>query len=193
MSAFEYLIALVSVVVGLAVAQTLGGLLKVIHHRKSARAHWLPLLWTVVLVLWTIFFWWFTFNRAGLTDVRIFQLLFVLGYAAALYFVLGLLYPSDLGDDFDMWRHFETNRRWFYGALFVVGMFDVADTTWAVLTGLNSVPAWYAAFLGTWTVGSLVGMVVTDRRYHYGYAIVFAAMITYHYSTLRTLGTTNLE
>ncbi len=187
MSAFEYLIALVSVVVGLAIAQTLGGLLKVIHHRESARAHWLPLLWTASLILWTIFFWWFTFNRSEFTEVRILQLVFVLGYAGALYFVLGLLYPSDLSAGFDMRAHFEANRRWFYGALLVLGVFDVIDTTWAMTTGLNIPPPAYVALLGNWVVGSSIGLWVTDRRYHYAYAIVFAVLLVYHFGTIAPL------
>lgn len=105
MTTFEYLAVLFSVVVGLALAQTLRGLLRIVHHRKTIVISWPTLIWTAAIVQWTVFFWWFS----GLDLVRLEQwrfptLVFVLAYGAALYFLLGLLHPDEVGSEDKRWR-----------------------------------------------------------------------------------------
>jgi hypothetical protein len=63
---FEYLIAFVSVVVGLATTHALAGLLKIVEHRDTARVDWIPIVWTYAVLVWMIFFWWFTYSRSRL-------------------------------------------------------------------------------------------------------------------------------
>ena len=177
MSIFEYLIALVSVVVGLAVAHALGGLLRIVHNRETIRVDWLPLVWTGTLLLWIIFFWWFTFAGAEAPQWRMRDLLFVLGYAAAIYFVLGLLYPHDIGPGFDMRAHFETSRRWFYGSLLGLGGFDSADTVLRIVTDVVVPEPFYYVVLGTLLVGSVVGWRAQSRRFHTAFAITFSILV----------------
>ncbi len=177
MSIFEYLVALVSVVVGLAVAHTLSGLLRIVHNRDTVRLDWLSLVWTGTLLLWIVFFWWFTFAGAEAPQWRMQNLLFVLGYAAAIYFVLGLLYPHEIGRGFDMRTHFETNRRWFFGSLLVLGGFDVADTALKIVTDVVVPEPLYYVVLGTLLVGGVVGCRVQSRRFHAAFAITFCVLV----------------
>ena len=180
MAPFEYLIAFVSVVLALAIAHALGGLLKIIERRETARADWVPLVWTLALLVWSVFFWWFTYGRAGreAADFHVLHLFYVLGYAGALYVLFGLLYPHEIPAGFDMRAHFEANRRWFFSALLVLGAFDLGDTAWSLLAGLPSPPWLYWLLMGVWIFGSATALMVRDRRYHAVYALVFTILVT---------------
>ncbi len=50
MSTFEYLAVLFSVVVGLAVAHTLEGLLRVVRNWRTTRIYWPALIWTAAIM-----------------------------------------------------------------------------------------------------------------------------------------------
>ncbi|MFG0252754.1 MAG: hypothetical protein ACF8NJ_07780 [Phycisphaerales bacterium JB038] len=180
MAPFEYLIAFVSVVLALAIAHALSGLLKIIEHRDSARIDWLPLLWTFSLLMWSVSFWWFTYGRAELpaTEIHVLHLLYVLGYAATIYVSLGLLYPHRIAAGHDMRAHFERNRSWFFSALLVLGAFDIGDTLWAVVTYGGSPFRLYWFTAGVWLLGSAAALRVENRRYHVAFAVVFAAAVT---------------
>ncbi len=177
MSVFEYLAALVSVVVGLAVAQTLGGILKLVHHRDTTRPYWVPFVWTASLIAWTVFFWWFTFSLSGLVEWRMRDLLFVLSYAAFIYFLLGLLFPDEIRADFDMRQHFGANRSWFFGTLLCLGVFEVVDT-WIKLSSELLPPTpfgmtFYGSFMAVWLVGSAAATRARSPRYDAVFAVGF--------------------
>ncbi|MEQ9568673.1 MAG: hypothetical protein RLN75_00665, partial [Longimicrobiales bacterium] len=173
-------IAFVSVVLGLAIAHSLSGLLKIIEHRDTAGIDGLPLLWTFSLLMWSVSFWWFTYGRADLaaTEIHVLHLLYVLGYAATIYVTLGLLYPSRIGADHDMRAHFERNRSWFFSALLILGAFDLGDTLWGIVTFGGS-PFWIYWFtMGVWLLGSAAALRIENRGYHVAFAVVFAVAAT---------------
>ncbi len=169
MTTFEYLSVLFSLVVGLAVAQTLQGLLRVVRHRRTATVHLPVLIWTAAVLQWTVFFWWFTgYGLVGLDEWHLTTLLFVLLYGCTLFFLLGLLYPDDIGANFDMGAHFEDIRPWFFGLFTALGLLDLADTTLKQLLGTS---AWegrslveYSVFMGIWIVGSGVSSRIRSGR-----------------------------
>jgi len=100
---FEYLALLFSVVLGLAVAQTFEGLLRLILHRESVTVSWPALVWTAGVLQWAIFSWWSSGpNLVQVAEWRFTALLWALAYGAVLYFLLGLLYPDEIGEGFDM-------------------------------------------------------------------------------------------
>lgn len=178
MTPFEYLVALVSIVVGLTIARTLAGILELVHNRDSISVDWLPIVWTGNLLMWTVWFWWITFglvDEAATWEIR--NLLFVLGYSASIFFVLGVLYPKHLGPGFDFREHFEANRRWFFGALFVLAMFDVTDTVYRIVNGLVVPPLFYAVGLGILVLGSAVSWQLQSRRFDAVFALVVAAFV----------------
>lgn len=184
MTVFEYLSALVSVVVGLAIAQTLRGLLRLVHHRTTAKWSWTPFIWTVSMMLWTVYFWWFTFGLSQLDHWQMRDLFFVLAYGAALYFLLGLLFPDDVGDHFDMHEHFDATRPWFFGLLFALGVFELVDV-WIKLSADMLQPsglgwAYYFFFMATWLIGSGVAARVRRRSFQTGFAVIYLILMSVH-------------
>ena len=64
MATFEYLAALVSVVVGLGIAQALRGAGHIVHARDSIQIYVPHLIWLLNVILWMVVFWWFSFGLA---------------------------------------------------------------------------------------------------------------------------------
>ncbi len=169
MTAFEYLAVLFSVVVGLAIAQSLRGLLRVANHGRAIRFHWLPFLWTAGILHWTLFFWWFSFSLARVEHWSIWHLMLVFSYAATLYFLHGLLWPDDVEDGFDMLVHFQQKRVWFFGALLLMGFLDIADTTVKMTTGIGGpgpegIPFWLGG-TSIWMFGAMVALKVSNVKF----------------------------
>ena len=179
MSTFEYLAALVSVVIGLGVAQALRGLGHFVHARTSVRVHGPHVIWLFNVVLWMVVFWWFSFGLAELPEWRLSDLVWVLFYSAWIYFLVALLLPDPIPDDFDPRVHFYETRAWFFGALFCVGLVELGDY-WVkvvyqgVLEGMQGTALnLYTGLMTIWLVGSLIAVRIRNERFHWAYAIVF--------------------
>jgi hypothetical protein len=175
---FEYLAVLFSVVVGLAVAQTLQGLLRMVRHWRTTRFYWPALIWTAAVMQWAIIFWWFSASGlGGLTEWQLPGLLFVLAYGSALFFLLGLLYPDDMGSDFDMRAHFREVRPWFFGIFMGLGFLEVTDTYLKLIQGTSVLGEQgggvYLGFMAIWIGGAAVGLRTRDDRIVSGIGILF--------------------
>ena len=148
------------------------------------RIYWPTLVWTAAVLQWTVFFWWFSaFDLPQLEVWRLTTLLFVLAYASALFFLLGLLHPDDAGAGFDMQAHFEDNRAWFFGVFLGLGVLDVADTLFKQATGVLNLEGRYlveyAAFLGVWLVGAAVSLRVRDGRLLGAVGVLYFLIVLY--------------
>jgi hypothetical protein len=181
MATFEYLAALVSVVVGLGIAQALRGAGHMIHARDSIQIYVPHLIWLISVILWMVVFWWFSFGLADLPVWELRDLAWVLFYAASIYFLVALLLPDPIPDDFDPRAHFHGTKAWFFGALFCVGLVEVGDY-WVkvvyqgVLDPMEGMALFlYIAFLLTWLAGSVVAWRVRNEWFHLGFSIVFLA------------------
>ena len=184
MTTFEYLAVLFSVVVGLALAQTLQGLLRLVQYRESVSVSWPALIWTAAVLQWAVFFWWFSgLNLAQAEEWHFSGLLFVLAYGAVLFFLLGLLYPNELGQGFDMRAHFDHNRPWFFGAFLGLGLLDVVDTWFKLANGLSSLSGRrlveYIAFLAIWLVSGATAIRVKHAGF-VGLAGLLFIVMTYY-------------
>ncbi len=180
MTQFEYLAAFVSIVAGLAVARTLNGVVRIVHGRRTMKVDGFHMLWTASLMFWLLIFWWFSFSLSAVTTWRVGHLMFVLSYAGLIYFLLALLYPSEMASDFDARAHLEANRTWFFSSLLLLGFAEIADSLYkegagllAGGPGLYGPTTWYPAFTAVWIVGSATAIRVDNRRFNQIFAVVF--------------------
>jgi hypothetical protein len=178
MDDFEYLIALVSVIAGLGITRALSGSAKLLNTRREISISWIPICWTVNILLWLVAFWWFTFLLSSFEGWSPWLHIFVLIYAGAIFFLLALLHPESFGDEHDMLEHFIDNRRIFFGTLLVVALIDIADTWIKFRIGLSAPPILtYTALMLPWITMSAIGMYVQSKTYHSLFAVVFLIMI----------------
>jgi hypothetical protein len=130
MSQIEYLIPLVSIIIGLGLADLVRSLRELIHPGRPVRWHWLPLIWTGFLFLMILRLWWTSFSalqQAAYGDVLAFlpYLLVFLGLYLACTFALPDLGPVDHGPseetadtlDLEAFYFAPSRRRWFFGTV----------------------------------------------------------------------------
>jgi hypothetical protein len=142
MSQIEFLLTLLSIIVGLGLADLARSLRNLVRPHQSVRWHWLPLAWVLITFLLVANFWWGYFD--GLTlEVweNYFAFLLLLGEVMALYLVCAFALPDlewvapsherasappDPGTrenaplDLEAFYFSTSHRRWFFGVLLVL-------------------------------------------------------------------------
>lgn len=167
MSVFEHLSVYISIVIGLAVAQLLSGVVRTISNAHS-RPYWVHLAWVFNVLCLITYYWWFTFDWEARTTWTYQLFLFVFGYAMVMYMLaLTLVPPADLEhsnyEDF-----FFSRSRLFFSLLALRWVVDLGDTA---LTGGAEFSA--PGFVPIWIVIMalyVVGASTKDRRVHAGLA-----------------------
>ena len=161
---FDYLGVLVSVIFGLALTHSLTGLSRVIQMRSHVRIYWVHLVWTLNIILYVLGLWWGMYWWKHLVDWTIGWFLFLAVYASVMYLLSAMLYPHEVADGFDFERHFESNRRWFFGVLLLALALDVPETLAKGVDRLRDVPAQYVMFLPVMFTLGLAGFFFGGRR-----------------------------
>ncbi|MEM7099092.1 MAG: hypothetical protein AAF541_12600 [Pseudomonadota bacterium] len=192
MSSFEYLVALLSVVAALGLARALSGIAKHIHSRDQIAFSWIHVLWTINVLIWLVAYWWFSFALATVDTWTPQLLLFVLVYGALIYFLIALLYPDQVETGADLFAYFAKNRRWFFGALILLGVMDLVDAVVkSNVTELAGPPMpAYALFMTVWIGPAIAALFIEHKVYHGFYALTFfCALVGYvqHISLAITL------
>jgi len=173
MDRFEYVMVLVSIIIGLGIAHVLVGVGGIID-RNSREAPRLRLsvtygAWLAFTFSWLIQFWWWEYRFSELDPAWTLGLyLFLVTYAMALFLMAVILVPRSWDgverlDDFFMQR-----RGWFYSILIVVTLLDVIDSL------LKGGWSYVGDVLGPWTwtfwivmvAVSAIGLRSRNRRYH---------------------------
>lgn len=115
---FSYYNVLIAIVLGLAIANLLAGLARLMHARKRVQLYWPSICWAVLLFVGIVQQWWADY------DLRKFPNLGFTGFLSALFapVVLSLLCslvlpPSEGDESLDLRAWYFDNRRWFFALL----------------------------------------------------------------------------
>ncbi|MGH8189965.1 MAG: hypothetical protein ACREP2_00780 [Rhodanobacteraceae bacterium] len=118
MDAFSYLSVLISIVLGLAITQTLQGFRGLILARSRLRAYWPSVVWGALLLLFDVQAWWAMYD---LRDYHYQHTWSFLGFAVVLsetvplYLLAGLVFPDiAIEGRVDLRTHYFGNHRWFF-------------------------------------------------------------------------------
>ncbi len=166
MSSFEYVMVLVSIVVGLAITHVLSALAAAIHrvrgHGEPVRLDAVYLLWVAYVLTWLVSFWWFEFKFQEVhTEWSYGLYLFILVYAIGLYMLATILVPRGLNGVSDSYEYFMAGRKWFFGTFLALQAWDVADS---FLKGAawGARPAYFLV-LGVYVSAGIAGMASKRR------------------------------
>jgi len=191
MGPFEYVMTLVSIVVGLALTHVLSALGSAVHrlwHGPPIRLDSVYLLWVGFVLAWLLSFWWWEFKFHELDIKWTFGLyLFVILYAVVLFLMAVILVPRDMDGVHDSYAYFMAGRRWFFGALLLANAVDFADS---LLKGI----AWalrpdYVVQLVVYIAAAVLGVASGRRSVQLGIAVVmFALQVVYTWESLDILG-----
>jgi hypothetical protein len=133
MSAFEYAMVLISIIIGLGVTHILSSLGTAVHrlrgHGKPLRLELNYLVWVGFIFSWLVQFWWWEFKWTTLgTDIDFRLYSFLVLYAVSLFMQAVILVPHHLAVVDDSWEYFLSIRPWFYGGLMALNVLDLTDT-----------------------------------------------------------------
>ncbi|MCJ7592205.1 MAG: hypothetical protein MUO51_12710 [Woeseiaceae bacterium] len=192
MSAFEYVMVLVSIVIALAIAHVLTAVAEGIHrfrgHGEPIKLDAVFLLWIGFVLVWLVSFWWWEFKfQDVVAEWSCGLYLFVISYAIVLFMLAEILVPHRMRGVTDSYAYFMEGRKWFFGVLLLMQATDVADT---FLKGYDwgMRPEVIATYLATVLV-AIAGIISERRSIQLGGAVIaFSSQILYLFQELGVLG-----
>ena len=189
---FDYVMAPVSIVVGLAIGHILAALGVAVNrlrgHGKPIHLEVVFLSWVGFVLVWIVSFWWWEFKFHELGTTWTYGLyLFVLGYAMALFLLAVILVPRGMKDLDDSYAWFMADRRWFFSIIIAATLLDVIDS-WVKSSAWAFRPL-YLVWFTTTLVGVIVGMRSESRRVQQVLAVgLLAYQVIYTGAELNVLG-----
>jgi hypothetical protein len=129
MDLFEYLMVMVSLIVGLGLTQVLRGVGRIV---RSSRRFSVVTLWAVFLFLLYIQMWWSLWDLRDLSDWTQFSFVYVIGIPCSLFATTELLLPQLTAPDIDWREHFFSVRPWLLG---VFAVFLLLSHSWSYVLG----------------------------------------------------------
>ena len=93
MTPFEYVIVLISIILGMGVTQIVSGLADIIHRWEKVRIYWPHLVLVVLVFFIHIQEWWVTYGMRTYEYWRLPTFLFIILYPVNLYILARLLFP----------------------------------------------------------------------------------------------------
>ena len=178
MSPFEFVCAFYSVVLGVAVAQLMTSVGRLIEVRDQVRTYWVQSLWVVIVLLVDVNSWWAMWELRNAKSWSVFSFLLLVGLVASIYLVTVLLFPRvpESGGQIDLDAHYYKNRRIFFLA-------NAAEWTLGVLCNLTFLPmrSWLnpAVIIPMLVVFlSILAGITGNRRYHAAFTIFALATMT---------------
>ncbi len=166
--AYEHVLVVMSIVLGLAVTQLLKGAAQLYRARARLRTYWLHWAWTALLVAFSLLLWWTYWNYRSITDWNFARFVLYLSPAVTFYFLSSIAFPDSADGVVDLREYYFSNRTGFFGTF----------AAYAVLAGLTAMVVRGLPLLDPsnfFRVGMVLLMVVAMRtasaRVH---AVLFA-------------------
>lgn len=122
MSPFDFVFTLFGLLLGLSLAEVLGGMGRALKARKRVRIGWLTPLLGVVVMFDLVSFWAIAWSIRAEIPVNYLTLLTALLLTGAYYLAATLVFPDDPDGTPDFDAHFWANRRAVLGAVFLLNL-----------------------------------------------------------------------
>lgn len=176
MSLFEYVMIPPAIVLGLALTHVLSGLGRTVHrlagHGRPIRLDWIHLTWLAHVLVWIVFFWWYSYAWTTRFEWSVLVFMFLIFYAVTLYLMCVILIPTDLDEVGDYGDYFMSLRRWVFGGIILLIFVDFADSAVKGWSNVLDLGLGYASLRTFLLLGSIGAARTSDRRYHGAFAVV---------------------
>jgi hypothetical protein len=175
--AFAYLSVLLSIILGLAIAEVLQGLRTLLLARGHVKMYAPPLIWSAIMLVLSVHFWWASFGLAKREAWDFTAFCAVLMQTVMLFMGAALLLPHKKSEqDIDLRAHYysEAGPFFSFGLLFIVFGF-VKD--WLLdqhILGGGLPMAFFLFFMTT----TLLALFVRKPRVHEIIAPIMAVMVS---------------
>ena len=175
MDPFSYIIVLTSIILGLGVTRTVGGLGHLLQTRKRRPPFWIHTLWLLNLLIVFALMWFVAYRWRSNEHWTFFLFIWLLISPTILYLISSLLFPDqDEAEPIDNWQtyFFDHHREIFLllAALFPIDLIDTALKGWEHFREQGLL---YPATMLTWLALSLVAAFTKRKIFHGCFAIIF--------------------
>jgi hypothetical protein len=192
MGYFEYVMVLISIIIGLALTHILTALGNSVHrlrgHGSAISLDATYLIWIVSVLMYLVSFWWTEFKfQDSITEWTFGLYLFLITFAISQFLLAVILVPPGMRGVADSYEYFMEGRRWFFGALFIVTVLDLVDT---FLKGIEWGTRPIVLIQVTLVLAAcVVGSITENRLAQLGIAVgIFSIGLFYMFSGLGVLG-----
>ena len=183
MSPFEYLLPLISVLVGLAVADLATSLHRLLQARRRVQWDWLPLLAAILAVLAVLDLWWGFFGFRDLDEWKFARFLPIFVQLVVLFLLCASALPDEVpSDGLDLRAFYRSNGSyfWFLYATYVGAILAQRGVGYAISglpeeTSILSVLSGFAPNLIL--VVLFIGLALVRKRWFH--AIAVPSLIAY--------------
>lgn len=128
MDIYLHVKVLLSMILGLAIAQLLRGVSRIVQHPQKFPVYWVHLIWTLFLFLYLVHFWWWEFALERISQWTFPLYFFLAIYATLLYLICSLFFPDEI-DEYEGFRnYFYYRRKWLFTFMVIVFSLDFVDT-----------------------------------------------------------------
>jgi hypothetical protein len=162
MSSFEFIAALMSIIIGLGVTNLLAGAGRAFYRRKENPLDEVHIVLTVATLLLLVLQWWVTFKWNTEVTWTFDKFLLLIAWTVAIYMLTVFLYPPDLSEEEEHQGRFERNRSGYYSTFIAMCLLDIAQTA---VHGELLQPMWYLPFVGQYALLAGVGLIAGRRGY----------------------------
>ena len=164
MQMFEYIIVLISIVIGLALTHLMQGIAGLIQHPGRDKVWWVHLVWVAYMFLCTVFWWWVEFRLQNIQAWTFSTYFFVIFYAFYVYLICAILFPKDLEGYAGYKDYFLSRRRWFFGLQIGWLVLDLIDTRIKGADYFASLGVEYVVVGVVLALGYLIGLITRRER-----------------------------
>jgi hypothetical protein len=110
-SPFEYIIVLISIILGLGITTILTGVAQLIKHHEKCRFHPPYLILIALVFVLHVHEWWESYTLKSVAEWPLLLFLFIILYPINLYVLAHLLFPSELESGYDTKEFYSSNYR----------------------------------------------------------------------------------
>jgi hypothetical protein len=182
--AFDYLTVLISLIIGLVLANVLTGLGNLIHERERVRLFFPSVVWAVWIFVAAVQHWWADYSLHRIIHWSIAGFFSTLLIPVDLYLLSELVlprrYPPDSPIHLDSW--YFRNRKWFFGIAACLPVFSFVEQL--LVTGDLKRSPLDSAFLAVLFVLALIAFATPRRRIHAGIAVVTGVLLCIYIAVL---------
>lgn len=136
MSPFEYVIVLVSLIIGLGITLVLTGIAQLIREEQRVKFFLPYLIWIGLVFVLHIHEWWITYQLKSMIAWKLPTFLFIILYPILLYILANLLFPDSWKNhNRDMKQFYFTAYKRFFSCAIILVILSVLQNV--ILTGLS--------------------------------------------------------
>jgi hypothetical protein len=176
MSSFEFIAALMSIIIGLGVTNLLAGAGRAFYRRKENPLDEVHIVLTLGTLLLLGLQWWVTFKWNTEVKWSFDKFLVLIVWTITLYMLTVFLYPPDLSEAEEHQQRFHRNRTGYYSAFIAMSLLDIVQTA---IHGDLLHPIWYLPFVGHYAVLAGIGLVAHRQGYDrfFAWYLLFTLLI----------------